>query len=89
MIVVISPLRSLMNDQVEYLQSIGISAIAISDDENPDIVQRVMNGTFNVIYGSPECLLSVSIWRSIFQCQTFTEMLVGVDIDEAHCIVQW
>ena len=88
-IVVISPLRSLMNDQVEYLQSIGISAIAISDDENPDIVQRVMNGTFNVIYGSPECLLSVSIWRSIFQCQTFTEMLVGVAIDEAHCIVQW
>ncbi len=43
-----------------------------------------MNGTFNVIYGSPECLLSVSIWRSIFQCQTFTEMLVGVAIDEAH-----
>ena len=88
-IVAISPLRSLMNDQVEYLMSIGIPATAISDEEDPDIVQQVMNGTYIVIYGSPECLLSMSVWRSIFQCQSFTEMLIGVAIDEAHCIVHW
>ncbi len=62
LIVVTSPLRSLMNAQtiynVEYLQNIGISAISISDDENPNIVQQVMDGTFNVAYGSPKWLSS-------------------------------
>ena len=88
-IVVISPLRSLMNDQVQYLQSVGIPAIAITDEEDPETVQQVINGVYNVIYGSPECLLSVPIWRGLFQCESFKKMLIAVAIDEAHCIVQW
>lgn len=40
------------------MTSIGIPAIAILDDENPDIVQQVVDGTFNVVYGSPECLIT-------------------------------
>lgn len=88
-IVVISPLRSLMNDQVEYLQSVGVPAISITDEEDPEIVQQVMNGCYIVIYGSPECLLSMSTWRGIFQCESFRKMMIGVAIDEAHCIVQW
>ena len=72
-----------MNDQVEYLQNIGIPAIAINEDEDPETVQQVMNGTFIIVYGSPECLLSTSTWRSIFECETFKEMLVGVAIDGA------
>ncbi|XP_028410500.1 uncharacterized protein LOC114533199 [Dendronephthya gigantea] len=88
-IVVISPLRSLMNDQVAYLQSVGVPAIAITDEEDPETVEQVMNGIYIVIYGSPECLLSMSTWRGIFQCESFRKMLIGVAIDEAHCIVQW
>ena len=68
-IVVISPLRSLMNDQVQYLHSVGIPVIAITDEEDPETVQQVINSVYNVIYGSPECLLSVPIWREYFSAR--------------------
>ena len=82
-------MRSLMNDQVQYLQSVAIPAIEITDEGDPETVQQVINGVYNVIYCSPECLLSVPIWRGIFQCENFKKMLISVAIDEAHCIVQW
>ena len=88
-IVVISPLRSLMEDQVQYLNSICIPAIAITDVEDPEIIQQVLNGNFLVVFGSPECLLSTALWRGIFKSENFSEMLIGVAIDEAHCITQW
>ena len=54
-IVVISPLRSLMEDQVRYLTNLGIPAIAITNDEDADIIQQVSNGDYIVVFGSPEC----------------------------------
>lgn len=88
-IVVLSPLRSLMEDHVNYLSNIGIPSIAIGDEEDPDIIQQVLNGYYVVVFGSPECFLSTTTWRGIFSAPTFREMLIGVVIDEAHCIVQW
>lgn len=94
MIVGTSPLRSLMKDQVEYLQNLGLPAITIMENEDLEMIQMVMNGTFIIvpfiiIIGSPECLLFTSAWRSIFQCESFAELLIGVAIDEVHCIVDW
>ena len=42
-IVVISPLRALMEDQVRQLNDIGIPAIAIADEED-ELMQQVLNG---------------------------------------------
>lgn len=67
----------------------GIPAIAITNVEDPETIQQVLNGNFIVVFGSPECLLSTHTWRRIFKCQGFTEMLIGVAIDETHCITQW
>ena len=44
LVVVISPLRSLTEDHVLFLNNIGVPAIAITDEEDPDIVQKVING---------------------------------------------
>ena len=88
-VVVISPLRSLMDDKVIHLQSVGIPAIAITDEEDPEIIQQVLNGNYIVVFGSPECLLSTTTWRGIYNCESFREMLIGVAIDKAHCITQW
>ena len=82
-VVVISPLRSLMEDQIRYLNNMGVPAIAITDEEDVEIIQQVMNGNYVLVYGSPECLLSTESWRSIFDCESFKEMLIGVAIDEA------
>ena len=90
-VVVISPLKALMRDQVNYLQNLCIPAVAIVDElcSDPEIIQQVKNGTFTHVYGSPECFLASETWREIFCDADFTSKLVGVAVDEAHCIVQW
>jgi len=89
LIVVLSPLKALMEDHINYLGNVGIPAIAVGDEEDPDIVQQIANGTYIVVFGSPECFLSTTTWRSLFSTPSFREMLIGVVVDEAHCIVQW
>ena len=88
---VISLLKALMKDQVNYLLDRGIPAVAIVDElsADPEIIQQVKNGTYSLVYGSPECFLSSKMWRDIFSDTDFTSKLIGVAIDEAHCIVHW
>ncbi|CAB3987147.1 mediator of RNA polymerase II transcription subunit 34-like [Paramuricea clavata] len=90
-LMVISPLKALMKDQVNYLLDRGIPAVAIVDElsADPEIIQQVKNGTYTLVYGSPECFLSSKTWRDIFSDTDFTSKLIGVAIDEAHCIVHW
>ena len=80
-----------MKDQVEYLQQLGIPSVAIVDEvcSDPDIIQMVKNGVYNLVYCSPECFLASETWGGIFSDKDFTSKLVGVAIDEAHWIVQW
>ena len=90
LILVISPLKSLMEDQVAYLNSIGVPAIVLGDSDDPEIFQQVLNGCYIVVFSSPECLLITSKWRGMFSsCDDFKDMMIGVAIDEAHCITQW
>ena len=88
-IVVISPLKYLKDKQVNYLNNIGVLAIAIEDIDHPELIQQVMNGNYVAVYGFPECLLSTPTWRGIFADPEFKEILIEVAIDEAHCITQW
>ena len=78
-----------MEEKVRQLNDIGIPAIAITDEEDKGFMQQVLNGNFVLVYGCPECLVSTESWRSIFDCESFKKMLIGVVIDETHCITQW
>lgn len=87
MTVVVSPLISLMKDQVGALQANGISAEMLnsSNDEsiNRDIINRCLEGKVKILYISPERLVGGMI-----------QLLQQVDvslfaIDEAHCISSW
>ena len=90
-VLVISPLISLMLDQVKYLESKGLSAVAISseDDITKDTISSVKEGLFNFVYASPESMLSVKKWRDILTSDIFKEYCICVVFDEAHCISQW
>ena len=85
--VIVSPLISLMKDQVEGLRMNGIAAEALnsSNDEgyNRDIINRCMEGKVKLLYISPERLLGdvLSILQNL-QVSLFA-------IDEAHCISGW
>ena len=87
MAVIVSPLISLMKDQVGALRANGIAAEALnsSNDEgrNRDIINRCLEGTVKLLYISPERL--VGGMMHLLQ-QAHVSLFA---IDEAHCISSW
>ena len=88
-IIIISPLKTLMEDQVAYLKSLGLSAIALHDEQSEDILKDVEKGRFTYVFASPEKMLSVNRWRKLLSSDEYRRFLVAIPIDEAHCISQW
>jgi len=85
--IVVSPLISLMKDQVQTLQSNGIKAdfynSSISSQEQKEIIHRAINEETQLLYLSPEKLISVSnTWLKDLNIKL-------VAIDEAHCVSMW
>lgn len=87
--VVISPLQSLMKDQVDNLAKRGIAeAVTIngllSPIERAEAIERVESGIASILYISPESLRSVTIER-LFLSRHIDRFV----IDEAHCFSAW
>lgn len=88
MAIIVSPLISLMKDQVDKLQSAGISTTfinsSLSDKDTKIALQEVVTGTVKIMYVAPERFGNATFNRVI------SNMTVGLmAIDEAHCISQW
>ena len=87
---VISPLSSLMQDQVMYLNSVGIKAAFIGDDQTDEEVKRnVETRYYQLVYGSPEAFLASSRWRKMLTGDVYRDRVCLVAVDEAHCIQHW
>lgn len=87
--VVISPLQSLMKDQVDNLSDRGIAdAVTIngllSPVERAEAMERVESGLASLLYISPESLRSASIEKLLL-----SRNVVRFVIDEAHCFSAW
>ena len=87
--VVISPLQSLMKDQVDNLEKRGIAdAVAIngllSPIERAEAIERVESGLASILYIAPEMLRSRTIERILL-----SRNIARFVIDEAHCFSAW
>ena len=86
--IVVSPLISLMHDQICGLETIGVEAVALNSsldwEKYADNIRRIKNGEVKILYVAPETLASD-------RCKELLSS-IKVDcltIDEAHCISEW
>ena len=88
MTIVVSPLISLMKDQVQALRLLGVPAAfintSLSEKQISEALKRAEAGVYKLMYVAPERLLTP---RFESLCRKVRIALVA--IDEAHCISQW
>lgn len=85
-IIVVSPLSALMEDQVTTLATRGIKAVKCTNAD--DDKQLISEGNFQIIFTTPEVLLNKN-WSDVFRCESLCQRLVAFVVDEAHCIKKW
>ena len=85
---VVSPLISLMKDQVDQLLAYGVAAACLNStqtrEQQWDVMSRCRNGEIKLLYIAPERLTTDSFFDQLVQ---WNPALIA--IDEAHCISQW
>ena len=88
MTIVISPLISLMKDQVDALKTMGVKALLInsslSNSEYSKVLEEIENDECKIIYIAPERLDNLE-FVNIIRGKNISQ----VAIDEAHCVSQW
>ena len=90
--IVVSPLIALMQDQVDALQQLGVSAAflnsSLSAEDNTRITSQALAGDIKILYVAPE-RLTVNIFLSLLDEINTHVGLALFAIDEAHCVSQW
>jgi ATP-dependent DNA helicase RecQ len=86
--VVVSPLISLMKDQIDGLTLVGFPAAALhgalADGQADEIERRALAGEYRLLYVAPERLLSGRFLRLLDRLE-----VGSISVDEAHCISHW
>ena len=94
---VISPLLSLMQDQVDHLQKLQIQAFFINGEvaqEHRDMLMQSLRDPMverfiQVLYITPEMIRKSNLFLNAFKDLNRRQKLARIVIDEAHCVSQW
>ena len=90
-VLVVSPLVALMIDQVQNLRKRGVKSSIITSTSS--VAKEFLAGEMNflnnsLLFCAPEALVTPR-WRAVLEDPTYTQRIVSVVIDEAHCISKW
>ncbi len=104
-VIVVSPLNSLMSNQISRLNLSGIRASVLSVKECSDHPEENMvgvdvdfhhceedklrNGRYHIVFTHPESFISTKYGRELLTTKIYQDNVVAIVIDEAHCILDW
>ena len=80
-VIVVSPLVSLVKDQVSLLLSLGISATSLNNETSEEDKRKVESGQYSIVYGSLESWLGDT---RMLTSETYKNSVRVVAVDEAH-----
>ena len=90
-VVVVSPLIALMKDQIATFTAKRIRTVYVSDREDCTGATRrsMRKGEYQVVYVSPEAWFGTLEMRTMLSTELYRDNLVGIIVDEAHCVKKW
>ena len=90
MTIVISPLITLIDDQIANLSRMNFKCIKITSvsEMSSDDISSLKNGDVNFVFSCPESILK-PFWRDIFLTDIWQKKVHMIAIDEAHCMSEW
>ena len=89
-VVCISPLTTLMIDQQAKFTVMGLSTEIVGEaQENREVISKVLNGDVQIVFISPESLINNKSYRDMLLSEKYKNKLVGLIVDEAHCVKTW
>lgn len=89
-VVVVTPLVSLMFDQKEKFSRKGITVEFVGEAQDDEqAVLSVLKGKIQLVYISPESLLGNNRFRTMLLSDCYQKRLRALVVDEAHCVKLW
>ena len=89
-LVCISPLTSIMLDQTEKFSAKGLSVGYVGEGQlDPSVAEKVLKGKYQLVLLSPENIVNDTPFRHMLLSAPYQKRIVGLAIDEAHCVQSW
>ena len=86
----VSPLTLLMLDQRSKFSPRGLSVEFVGEaQESSEAMNEVKKGKVQLVYTSPESLISIHHCRSMLSSDVYRQNLVAFVVDKAHCVKKW
>lgn len=87
-VLVVTPLVSIMKDQVEEMRQLGLKAYAIGLGDEETEKELRASADVEIIYGSPESWCS-PVWSRELQDGQLGKQIVCIVVDESHAVTDW
>lgn len=75
--------------QVASFSAKGITAAHVTGDSSKSMKDGVLKGDYQLVYITPELLLTSSVWRKMLVEEVYCERLKAFIVDEAHTVKKW
>jgi bloom syndrome protein len=90
---VVMPLVSLITDQVEHMNRLGIPSAClvgeVSSKQQSQVYDQLRSGSIKLLFVTPERLVQSQNLSNVLRSLNYQNLIERIVIDEAHCVSQW